>query len=84
MKLYEALKAELTQRVIMHTAQAIGGVLTATAVDLPALSEGRLTVDSFSRLAAGVIVQTATVAGAQLMAKWRERQAIAKATQAPK
>jgi hypothetical protein len=69
------LKAEITQRLILHTAQAIGGAITATSVDVPALSRGELSVDSFAQLAAGVVIQTATVGVSQLVAKIRARRA---------
>ena len=80
-KLPDWLKAELTTRLMLHTAQAIGGAITATAVDVPALTHGTLTVDSASQLLAGVLIQTATVAISQLVSKIRARRAAKRAQQ---
>ena len=79
MKIPDWARKEITQRLVLHTAQAIGGALTASSVDVPALSHGELNVDSFSQLVAGVIIQTATVAVSQLVAKWRARRAYRRA-----
>lgn len=64
----------------MHTAQAIGGVITFTAVDVGALSHGQYDTTKFSQLAAGVLVQSAVVLAAHFMASWRKRQAVEKVT----
>jgi len=81
MKIPAWVKAELTTRLAIHTAQAIGGAITATAVDVPALTQGQLTVDSASQLLAGVVIQTAMVALSQFVSKLRARRAAKKAKQ---
>jgi len=78
MKIPPWVKAEITTRLIVHTAQAIGGAITATSIDVPALTQGRLDVDSVSQLLAGVLIQTATVGIAQLVSKIRARRAAKK------
>jgi hypothetical protein len=57
-KVPKLLQSVILRTVTTHTAQAIGGALTASAVDLPALSEGQLSIESYSLLTAGVLVQT--------------------------
>jgi len=61
--------AALTSQLTLHTAQALSAVITAAAVDVPALSHGQLDVTSFSQLAAGVLMQTATWAIAHYVVK---------------
>jgi hypothetical protein len=64
------LQHEFAKRLLVHTCQAIGGALTVTSVDAPALAQGRLDIDNFAQLAAGVLVQTGVVA----FATWRARR----------
>lgn len=63
------LVAAFTAQLTLHTAQALSAVITAAAVDVPALSHGQLDVTSFSQLAAGVLMQTAVWAVAHYVVK---------------
>jgi len=58
-----------------HTAQAIGGAITASAIDLPALTHGQLDVQSFSALLSGVAIQTAVYWFARFKAKRAQKKA---------
>ena len=78
MKIPQWVKAELTTRLAIHTSQAIGGLLTGTSVDIGALSNGQLDVQSFSQLAAGVVIQSATVALSNWIAKRKAKRAAKK------
>lgn len=71
--MWQAVKAKIlasfTSQLTLHTAQAISAAITAASVDVPALSQGKFDVMSFSQLAAGVLMQTVVWWGATLVAK---------------
>lgn len=71
MKIRDAIKAELTTRVLVHTSAALGGVLTWAGVQ----PQNGISVDDMSTALAGIALQTATVAVGQLISKIRARRA---------
>ena len=68
----------ILQNLTRNTVQAIGGVITASGVDIGALSHGQLTVDSFSAVATGAIIQSAAYAWSCFDDWRRARKAAAK------